>query len=99
LVPLEKVQTREQAVEKLVEFVSEFNHLRQLAVVYNTSENQPHGKLLLQRVREVFPDCPVTVSGLGASVASIFGPRSTGLIAFDMPDVTPEPSGREGESL
>jgi DegV family protein with EDD domain len=90
LVPLEKVQTREQAVEKLIEFVSEFTHLRHLAVVYNLQSDGDHGRMLYQRVREVFPSCPVTVANLGASVASIFGPRTTGLIAFDMPDGRPE---------
>jgi DegV family protein with EDD domain len=85
LVPLEKVQTREQAVEKLVEFISEFTHLHRLAVVYNEQDSQAHGQSLYQRVREVFPGCPVSVIGLGAAVASIFGPRSSGLIVFDLP--------------
>jgi DegV family protein with EDD domain len=91
LVPLEKVQTREQAVEKLVEFVGEFTHLHRLAVVYNADDGNTHGRLLAQRVREVFPGCPVSTIGLGASVASIFGPRSSGLIVFDLP-----PGIREG---
>jgi DegV family protein with EDD domain len=85
LVPLEKVQTREQAVEKLVEFISEFTHLHRLAVVYNTDDGQLHGQLLVERVREVFPECPVIPIGLGAAVASIFGPNSSGLIVFDLP--------------
>lgn len=85
LVPLEKVQTQEQAVEKLVEFVGEFTHLHRLAVVYNAAEGQEHGRLLCQRVREVFPGCPVSVLPLGASVASIFGPRTSGLVVFDLP--------------
>ncbi len=85
LVPLEKVQTQEQAVEKLIEFVSEFTHLHRLAVVYNARDGENHGRLLYQRVREVFPVCPVSTINLGASVASIFGPRSSGLIVFDLP--------------
>jgi DegV family protein with EDD domain len=85
LVPLEKVQTQEQAVEKLVEFVSEFTHLHRLAVVYNSDDGLTHGRLLYQRVREVFPGCPVSIIGLGAAVASIFGPRSCGLVVFDVP--------------
>ena len=97
LIPLEKVQTREQAVEKLVEFVSEFTHLRHLAVVYNPHDGQSHGRLMVQRVREVFPGCPVSTAHLGASVASIFGPRSTGLIIFDMPGANRETAGQEAE--
>jgi DegV family protein with EDD domain len=85
LVPLEKVQTQEQAVEKLVEFVSEFTHLQRLAVVYNSRDGLTHGRMLYQRVREVFPGCPVSTIDLGAAVASIFGPRSCGLVVFDMP--------------
>jgi DegV family protein with EDD domain len=97
LIPLEKVQTREQAAEKLVEFVGEFTHLRRLAVVYNASDGQADGRLMVQRVREMFPHCPVTTAHLGASVASIFGPRSTGLIIFDMPGAGCEMVGREAE--
>jgi DegV family protein with EDD domain len=97
LIPLEKVQTREQAVEKLVEFVGEFTHLRRLAVVYNANDGQAHGRLMVQRVREMFPNCPVTTAHLGASVASIFGPRSTGLIIFDMPTAGRETVGREAD--
>jgi DegV family protein with EDD domain len=85
LVPLEKVQTQEQAVEKLVEFIGEFTHLHRLAVVYNSEDGQTHGRMLFQRVREVFPGCPVSEIPLGASVASIFGPRSSGLVVFDLP--------------
>jgi DegV family protein with EDD domain len=97
LVPLEKVQTREQAAEKLVEFIGEFTHLRRLAVVYNASDGQADGRLMIQRVREVFPGCPVSTARLGASVASIFGPRSTGLIIFDMPAAGHETAGLEAE--
>jgi DegV family protein with EDD domain len=95
LIPLEKVQNHEQAVEKLVEFVGEFTHLRHLAVVYNMNGGSPNGRILLQRVRDVFPHCPVSVANLGASVASIFGPRSTGLIAFDMPGYRTHSTGLE----
>jgi DegV family protein with EDD domain len=97
LIPLEKVQTREQAAEKLVEFVGEFTHLSRLAVVYNARDDQSHGRLMIQRVREVFPGCPVSTAHLGASVASIFGPRTTGLIIFDMPTIGREAVGQEAE--
>jgi DegV family protein with EDD domain len=93
LIPLEKVQTRDQAVEKLVEFVGEFTQLYRLAVVYNSHCEYAHGRMLYQRIREAFPKCPVTVSGLGASVASIFGPRSTGVIVFDFPGRTANVNG------
>jgi DegV family protein with EDD domain len=95
LVPLEKVQTQEQAVEKLVEFVSEFNHLHRLAVVYNSDDGLTHGRQLYQRVRDVFPGCPVSIIGLGAAVASIFGPRSCGLVVFDMPPGYRGPAAKE----
>jgi DegV family protein with EDD domain len=97
LIPIEKVLTREQAVEKLVEFVSEFTNLRRLVVVYNSYDGQAQGRLMVQRVREVFPGCPVSTARLGASVASIFGPRSTGLIIFDMPGACRETVGQEAE--
>jgi DegV family protein with EDD domain len=95
LVPLEKAQNREQAVEKLVEFAGEFTHLKHLAVVYNMKEGASQGEALIRRIRESFPDCPVSSANLSASVASIFGPNSTGLIAFDMPDGRAETADQE----
>jgi DegV family protein with EDD domain len=83
IIPLEKVRTREQAVEKLLEFVGEFGELKQLALVHDLHDPAPHISILTQRMRETFPRCPLSVCGLSASVASIFGPHTTGMIAFD----------------
>ena len=95
---IDKKKGREQAVEKLVEFVGEFTHLSRLAVVYNESDDGAQGRLMVQRVREVFPGCPVTTAHLGASVASIFGPRTTGLIIFDVPGAEGMRAGGEAEA-
>jgi DegV family protein with EDD domain len=83
IVPLEKVRSGDQAVEKLLEFIGEFGALQRLAVVYDLHDPSAHTTLLLQRIQETFPDCPLTTCGLSASVASIFGPHATGIIAFD----------------
>jgi DegV family protein with EDD domain len=83
IVPLEKVRSRDQAVEKLLEFIGEFSALRQLAIIYDRHDAASHAKLLLPRVQESFPDCPIAECELSASVASIFGPHATGIIAFD----------------
>ncbi len=84
-VPLEKVRTREQAIEKLTEFVGEFSNLRQLAVLQGADHLQGDVDLLIERIRELFPTCPIVVARLSASVASLLGPRALGLVAFDMP--------------
>ena len=84
-VPLEKVRTREQAIEKLIEFVGEFTHLRQLAVLQGSDHLQSDVELLIERVREIFPTCPIVIARLSASVASLLGPRALGLVAYDMP--------------
>jgi DegV family protein with EDD domain len=83
IIPLEKVRTQEQAVEKLLEFVGEFGDLQRLAVVHDLHSPSPYAQVLLQRMHETFPQCPLAICGLNASVASIFGPHTAGIIAFD----------------
>jgi DegV family protein with EDD domain len=92
IVPLEKVRTRDQAVEKLVEFICEFGALQRLAVVYNRRDPSPHAALLLQRIQETIPECPLITCDLNASVASIFGPHATGIVAFDAESNWSEPA-------
>jgi DegV family protein with EDD domain len=84
-VPLEKARTREQAVEKLVEFVSEFSNLRNLVILQGLEEAQQDSQLLIERIHDLFPACPAQVAELGASVAALLGPRAIGVIAFDSP--------------
>ncbi len=84
-VPLEKARTREQAIEKLVEFVSEFSNLRNLVILRGLEEAQQDGQQLIERIHDLFPTCPAQVAELGASVAALLGPRAIGVIAFDSP--------------
>jgi fatty acid-binding protein DegV len=84
-VPLEKARTREQAIEKLVEFVSEFSNLRNLVILRGLEEAQQDGQQLIERIHDLFPTCPAQMAELGASVAALLGPRAIGVIAFDSP--------------
>jgi fatty acid-binding protein DegV len=83
LVPMEKVRSRPRAVEKIVEFVSEFSDLDHLVLFQGQPEAVEETRLIVERLRALHPSTPITVSDFGPSVATYLGPDSTGIIALE----------------
>jgi DegV family protein with EDD domain len=86
IMPIEKVRTREQALEKLLEFVVEFDAIRQLAIVKGTSEPDEETDLIAERLRAAFPDVDVPVLSYGPVLASHIGPDTMGIIVYESYD-------------
>jgi DegV family protein with EDD domain len=86
IMPIEKVRTREQALEKLLEFVVEFDAIRQLAIVKGTSEPDEETDLIVERLRSAFPDVDVPVLSYGPVLASHIGPDTMGIIVYESYD-------------
>ena len=83
LVPMEKVRSRPRAVEKVVEFVSEFSDLEHLVLFQGAPQATEESRLIVERLRSLHPATPITVSSFGPSVATYLGPDSTGIIALE----------------
>jgi DegV family protein with EDD domain len=83
LVPMEKVRSRPRAVEKVVEFVSEFSELEHLVLFQGHPEATEESRLIVERLRSLHPTTPIAVSTFGPSVASYLGPDTTGIIALE----------------
>jgi DegV family protein with EDD domain len=83
LVPMEKVRSRPRAVEKVVEFVSEFSDLEHLVLFQGQPDSTEESRLIVERLRSLHPATPITVSTFGPSVATYLGPDSTGIIALE----------------
>ncbi len=83
LVPMEKVRSRPRAVEKVVEFVSEFSDLEHMVLFQGSPEPTEESRQIIERLRSLHPATPITVSSLGPSVATYLGPDSTGIIALE----------------
>lgn len=81
LVPLEKVQTREEVVDKLVEFVTEFANVESLGIVqhaYGESRD-----VLKERLHEALPDLKMHDVNYVPSLATYLGPNMMGVMVYE----------------
>jgi DegV family protein with EDD domain len=86
IIPLEKVRTHEKAVEKLFEFVAEFSDLEQAAVVQRYVHATEETKLLLERLKQMFPDVEFPIIQYGPVLASHIGPSAMGVVVYETPE-------------
>jgi DegV family protein with EDD domain len=81
--PMEKVRTREEALEKLVEFVSEFDDLVKLAIIRGMNDRPEEIALLHERFGALFPELEVPVIHYGPVLAAHIGPDNLGVIVYE----------------
>jgi DegV family protein with EDD domain len=81
--PMEKVRTRQEALEKLVEFVSEFDAIEKLAIIRGMFERSEEIELLDERLHALFPDLEVPVIHYGPVLAKHIGPDNLGVIVYE----------------
>jgi DegV family protein with EDD domain len=98
IVPMEKVRTRQQAIEKLVEFVVEFSNIEHLAILQSTPNHSDDTRLLLERLGMEFPGRQWPVFTYGPSLATFLGPNGMGVVVHEG-EGEPEgpPAGRLAE--
>lgn len=83
IIPMEKVRTREGAVDKLFEFVGEFSHIEQIAIVQSTPEPLEETKLLIERLQTIFPKADPPIVVYGPVLACHIGPNGLGVIVYE----------------
>jgi len=83
IVPMEKVRTRQQAVEKLMEFITEFSSIEHLAILHGAANHADETRQLLERLALDFPGREWEVATYGPSLATQIGPDSLGVIVFE----------------
>jgi len=83
IVPMEKVRNRPRAVEKLVEFVSEFSEVDALAVLQNTSVPGEETRLVLERLHALHPRTDIQITSYGPSAATFVGLNSLGVVVLE----------------
>ncbi len=81
LAPLEKVQTRDEVVEKLHEFVIEFANVEKVGIMQHAYE--PTREALTARLRESLPHVVVTNVRFPASLAAYLGPNMIGVVVYE----------------
>lgn len=83
ILPIEKVKTREAAVEKLIEFVTEFDAVHQVAIIKSSEEPTEETALITEQLREIFPNLTVPVLSYGPVLASYVGPNALGVVVYE----------------
>lgn len=83
IIPMEKVRTRENAVDKLFEFVAEFSQIKQIAIMQSTPEPIEETKLLIERLEIAFPRIKPPILVYGPVLACHVGPNGLGVIVYE----------------
>ncbi len=81
LIPLEKVQNREEVVEKLYNFTAEFSSLEEVGVIQHRYEQAQDD--FVQRMREGLTNVPMRVLRYTPSLAVHLGPNVMGVIVYE----------------
>lgn len=81
LMTQEKVQTREEVVEKLTEFVTEFASVQELGVFEHNYDS--HRTELINRLREALPKTPIHTIPYPPSLAVYLGANTIGVLVYE----------------
>ena len=87
LVPMEKVRTQTQAIDKLVEFVSEFSALDKLVILTHTPYPTERTRQLQDRLASEFPGRHFSIMMYGPSLATMIGTHGMGVVVYENPDL------------
>jgi len=83
IIPLEKVRTTEKALEKLFEFVAEFDNLEQTAIIQRSKQPSKEAKLLKERLEQSFPKLQFPIIQYGPDLATRIGPNAVGIVVYE----------------
>ncbi len=83
IIPLEKVRTTERAIEKLFEFVTEFDNLEQTAIIQRSKVPTKETQILQERLTQSFPDLQFPIIQYGPDLASRVGPNALGIVVYE----------------
>jgi DegV family protein with EDD domain len=86
ITPIEKVRSRSQAVDRLVEFSIEFENIEQAVIIQSRSASTETTRMLQERLGVEFPGRDFPVSIVAASMAALIGPEVYGLVILESED-------------
>lgn len=81
LAPLEKVQTREEVVDKLFEFVVEFANVERVGILQHDYTSTRDS--LVERLREAVPGMEIQQITYPPSLAAYIGPEAIGVMIYE----------------
>jgi len=85
IIPMEKVRSRDRAIDKLIEFAGEFSNIEQIAILQNTPYPTEQTKVLRERLDPIVGDNKPLILLYGPLLASHIGPDGIGLLVYEGP--------------
>jgi DegV family protein with EDD domain len=86
LTPLEKLRNSRHLLDYFLEFLDEFNDLNHIAIIQGFPSLVHESRLLHEHAAAAFPRAPFSEHSISLPLATLFGPRSMGVIAIENPD-------------
>jgi DegV family protein with EDD domain len=85
IIPIEKVRTRDKAIDKLTEFASEFSGIERGVILQSGAQNAPteDTHLLLEQLEMTCPGLHFPVMRYGPALACQLGPDSMGVFIYE----------------
>lgn len=83
LIPMEKVRSRIRAVEKLIEFVSEFSDLAHMGLIQAGTGETEETQGIFDRLRTIYPSTPFSINSYGPAFSSMVGFDCLGAIVLE----------------
>ncbi len=83
IIPMEKVRSRERAIDKLAEFANEFSDIEQLAILQSTPYPTDETKILVERLELIAPGREHPILLYGPLLACHIGPDGMGLVVYE----------------
>ncbi len=85
LVPMEKVRTQGQAIDKIVEFVAEFSTLEQVVILHSSPHPTERTRLLQEHLAAELPRASFPLAMYQPSLATLIGPDGVGVVVYEDP--------------
>jgi DegV family protein with EDD domain len=81
ILPLEKVRTISNGIDKLFEFITEFPHIEKISILKGANAIDPTE--LLAKLRVVHPEREIDVATYGPALATHLGPGAIGVFVYE----------------
>jgi DegV family protein with EDD domain len=83
LTPVQKARSSRQLGEVVTEFITEFEHLAHIALVYGLSPFDQESRVLHDRLVNTLPAYSISQHPMNSTTAAVLGPRSLGISVME----------------
>lgn len=83
LSPLEKVRNHRHVVDYFIEFIDEFDALQHIALLQSAPIHMQEAHLIREHAQEFFQKTPFTAHSLSTILATLLGPKTTGVFVVE----------------